>query len=323
MFDYRVDTSLDVPIYQQITDAICADIKSGRLTAGTQLPTVRDLADQLGVARGSVKRAYDELEKNKLIEKSQGKGTFVAYRPMDSESRKVRAVALIDQLLDQLEEMDFSDREINIYLGLKLREHAQRRSKLKVALLDCNPEVLGQLGEQLREMFQIDLYTFLLHEVLAYPYKIDEDIKLILVPVVHADVFEQTGVSTEKTVRIALRPTAAMITGIVKIPEEAQVGILCASERFGMIVENVCSSYTEHVHIAAPCRMDDASAVDAYLQGKTTLLVPGGFELYADDAVTELIRQFRHDHSLVECSYKIDEGSLIYLKEKIGKLLRK
>ena len=142
---FPINPQLDIPIYQQLVDHIRTDIKTGRLAAGGKLPTVRELADQLGLARGTIKRAYDELEKAGMVEKVQGRGTFVSYQPESLESRKDRAMAAIDQLFDQLVEMGFSINEMSIFLKLKLQERASQQANLKVAVVECNPEVLSQL----------------------------------------------------------------------------------------------------------------------------------------------------------------------------------
>ena len=59
---FKINTDLDIPIYRQLVDAICNAIKTGDFPAGHQLPTVFEMTEILGVARGTVKRAYDELE---------------------------------------------------------------------------------------------------------------------------------------------------------------------------------------------------------------------------------------------------------------------
>ena len=89
---FAVDPQSDVAIYQQIVNAVCADIRAGKLPYGAQLPTVRALADELGLARGTIKRAYDELGKLGMIEMTQGKGSFVCYRAERADSRKERAM---------------------------------------------------------------------------------------------------------------------------------------------------------------------------------------------------------------------------------------
>ena len=88
-----------MPIYQQLTDCICTAIKKGILPSGEQLPTVQEMTDELGIARGTVKRAYDELERLNMVEKIQGRGTFVCYHSADTNSRKEQAMAAIDAML--------------------------------------------------------------------------------------------------------------------------------------------------------------------------------------------------------------------------------
>ena len=95
---FTVNPQLDIPIYRQLVDAIHAAVKKGDLAPRQQLPTVQELSQTLGVAVGTIKRAYDELERQGLIEKVQGRGTFVCYQPANSGSRKEQAMDAIDSL---------------------------------------------------------------------------------------------------------------------------------------------------------------------------------------------------------------------------------
>ncbi|BBZ78268.1 GntR family transcriptional regulator [Mycolicibacterium anyangense] len=63
--------------YKPILDALAADIRSGRLSAGTQLPTHRDLAASAGIAVVTASRIYAELRAMGLVSSEQGRGTFV------------------------------------------------------------------------------------------------------------------------------------------------------------------------------------------------------------------------------------------------------
>ena len=101
-----------VPVYRQIAEAVAGQIADGRLAPGDKLPTVRQLAEETGLAQGTVKHAYDELEKEGLNEMVQGRGTFVRGREESaSGGRKDLAMAAIDALLDRMEELGFSSRE--------------------------------------------------------------------------------------------------------------------------------------------------------------------------------------------------------------------
>ena len=162
---YKINPEMDVPIYQQLVDIIRNSVKKGELASGEQLPTVSEMTEMLGIARGTIKRAYDELERAGLIEKVQGRGTFVRYQPENSASRKEKAMAAIDAMLNNLEDMGLSASEINIFLNLKLRERAQEEEHVKVALVECNPENLSQVSEQLRHISGVDLYSYMLENV--------------------------------------------------------------------------------------------------------------------------------------------------------------
>ncbi|MEU1008253.1 GntR family transcriptional regulator [Streptomyces sp. NPDC005890] len=77
----RVDTTSPVPPYEQIRAQLAALIGTGRLREGERLPTVRQLAADLGLAAGTVARAYRELEAASLIRTRRGAGTRVAAPP--------------------------------------------------------------------------------------------------------------------------------------------------------------------------------------------------------------------------------------------------
>jgi DNA-binding transcriptional MocR family regulator len=73
----RIDPDAATPPYEQIRVQVADQARSGTLPAGTRLPTVRRLADDLGVAPGTVARAYRELETDRVI----AAGTAPLSRP--------------------------------------------------------------------------------------------------------------------------------------------------------------------------------------------------------------------------------------------------
>ena len=68
------------PIYEQIIDHIKEQVIKGILRPGDQVPSVRQLAGMLTVNANTVAKAYQELERQKIIETIRGRGTFVAER---------------------------------------------------------------------------------------------------------------------------------------------------------------------------------------------------------------------------------------------------
>jgi DNA-binding transcriptional MocR family regulator len=78
----------DSPIYARIADAVERDVRSGLLLAGSQLPTHRQLARDLGITPVTVTRAYAEAARRGLVESETGRGTFVrtARRAVDASA---------------------------------------------------------------------------------------------------------------------------------------------------------------------------------------------------------------------------------------------
>ncbi len=89
----RLDDTSATPPYAQIREQLAEAARSGTLATGTRLPTVRQLADDLDVAPGTVARAYKELEADRVIETRGRNGTFVSAGS-DAISREAFAAAV-------------------------------------------------------------------------------------------------------------------------------------------------------------------------------------------------------------------------------------
>jgi GntR family transcriptional regulator len=79
-------------LYQQIVDRLKREVSEGRLQPGAALPSFRQLAEDLLVSVITVKRAYEELERDGIIFRRQGLGTFVAEQGHD-RSRETKLAA--------------------------------------------------------------------------------------------------------------------------------------------------------------------------------------------------------------------------------------
>ncbi|CAM3436346.1 Transcriptional regulator, GntR-family [Bordetella sputigena] len=83
--DLKLNRKATLSLSEQIRQGISAAIENGVLQPGARLPSWQDLAAQLGVARGTVRVAYENLAAAQLIEASRAAGTRVAQRPRPIE----------------------------------------------------------------------------------------------------------------------------------------------------------------------------------------------------------------------------------------------
>jgi len=314
---FQVNPELNIPIYRQLIDAIRAAVKKGILRPGQQLPTVLELSADLGISIGTIKRAYDELDREGVVEKGQGRGTFVkAQSPLN---RKDQAMKAIDELLDHLEEIGFSPAEISIYLNLKQRERAEQQHKVNVAVLECNPENLTHMADQLRQINGLEIHSHLMESFEAYPYKLGEDMDLVITTATHAQQVEKLLPVPKRVIRVGLRLTPACLAQIVKLRHNQVIGILCYSLRFGQLLHNTCATYTEGIMVGEPVPFAPDMDMEAFLAGKDAILLPRDFERYCTEQCAQVLRRFRG--RLIECSYEMDEGSILYLEEKTHRIL--
>lgn len=110
-----VDARDATPIYAQLERGLRAAIAAGRLQAGDQLPTVRQLAVDLRVNANTVARVYAELERAGVLETRRGIGSFVRAssakaRPPDEHQR--RLTAFVTRLLADAATAGFTPSEL-------------------------------------------------------------------------------------------------------------------------------------------------------------------------------------------------------------------
>ncbi len=75
---FRVDPRLPTPVYQQVVDGIKEAVAKGLLKPRDRLPAVRELAMLMMLNHNTVAKAYQELERERVIEVIRGRGTYVA-----------------------------------------------------------------------------------------------------------------------------------------------------------------------------------------------------------------------------------------------------
>jgi GntR family transcriptional regulator len=102
-FQFVLDQRSGVPVYRQIIDQVLGGIAAGKLRAGDQLPTVRQLAVDLAINPNTVVRAYRELEIREVLATQQGTGTFLTDKkpPVDELERRRRIGQLCGELLSR------------------------------------------------------------------------------------------------------------------------------------------------------------------------------------------------------------------------------
>ena len=113
-----VDPALDVAPFQQISDQLREFVERGELRSGDALPTVRQLASDLGVAPNTVARAYADLQEGGWLTSDGRRGTRVAQSTPADDVRKRASILRsdLDEVVVGLRRRGYSKKELSAAL---------------------------------------------------------------------------------------------------------------------------------------------------------------------------------------------------------------
>ena len=100
-----MDFKKQKPIYRQIADTICRRIVDGEWDIGERIPSVRDIAVQLGVNPNTVMRAFDFLQNGDIIHMRRGMGYYVSDEAVSKIAEMHRQDFLTDELPELVQKM--------------------------------------------------------------------------------------------------------------------------------------------------------------------------------------------------------------------------
>ena len=120
----QIDFRSGLPIFTQIVNQVQAQVASGLLQPGDQLPTVRALAENLRVNFNTIARAYRILDEERIISTQQGRGTYITEIPPPKINEKLRREsleALTQRYIEEATRLDFSKTEIRQIVSDQLK----------------------------------------------------------------------------------------------------------------------------------------------------------------------------------------------------------
>ncbi len=111
------------PMYLQIMDSIKQLILKGEWVAGQALPSIRELAVSVKVSVITVKRAYQELERENVIVTRQGLGSFVAeQQQVVMNLKKAELMACVDRVTTLANLLNIDQAELLAIISLRIQE---------------------------------------------------------------------------------------------------------------------------------------------------------------------------------------------------------
>lgn len=150
-----IDRSSAASIHEQLREQVRFEIAGGRFKVDQPLPSTRKLADQLGVSFHTVRKVYQDLEAEGLLESRPGRGFIVRERtPLSKSERMEQGAATVERALKKLMGLGLSDSEVEYLFQeqMSLLEGAGLEHKL-LAVLPYR-EMADLCAEQIQQHLQ-------------------------------------------------------------------------------------------------------------------------------------------------------------------------
>ena len=108
----RLNPASGVPLYLQLIEQVKHAIETGAIRAGEQLPSVRQMAEDLVINPNTVARAYRDLEHEGIIELKHGSGAFIRESIVPRAKLMTKAQSVVQSAMDRLASFDLTEDEI-------------------------------------------------------------------------------------------------------------------------------------------------------------------------------------------------------------------
>ena len=120
-----ISNTSDAPLYQQIKEQIIDAILKGELVEGDPLPSIRAFANDLKVSVLTIRRVYDDLEKEGFVNSQVGIGTFVSTSNVellrDSKRRLVEQKKMLE-MIQTAKSLGITQQELNDMMNILFKE---------------------------------------------------------------------------------------------------------------------------------------------------------------------------------------------------------
>ena len=130
----RINPRLTTPVYLQVIDGVKTAVAKGIVKPGDRLPSVRELATEMAINHNTIAKAYQELERERVIEVVRGRGTFVVQQlsPPNREERLERMRSTIESLLVEAHHLQLDGKEVLAMFQRVLNEWEEIRDDRSV-----------------------------------------------------------------------------------------------------------------------------------------------------------------------------------------------
>ena len=213
---------------------------------------------------------------------------------------------------------------MEIYLNLKLRGLEEKYDVVKVAVVDCNPETLQLIEQQLSQIGYVEPAVFPLSRIGEIAQKLNEEYDLILTTTTHFAEVEPYVRGEQILAIMSMAPAVRTTISLAKVPDHIRAGIFCASDAFAGVIRTNCEGMGKWSDHLPTCLMGMDGYLEKFFSGLDLVILPEGWEAFASPAEKAAVQEFIHKGGqTILYDYKIDRGSYLYVEELIKRCMNR
>jgi DNA-binding transcriptional regulator YhcF (GntR family) len=218
-----VNKDSEIPLRDQLIEQIGLQIASGTLKGKEKLPSIRALADRLGIHYSTVTAAYNHLADTGLLDVRQGSGVRVAGRPPRQEDDQANLDTLVRDFLARATECNCSRDELRNRLQVVMSPRPVRR----LIAVDRNQDFHELLVRELKPHFDVPIETMTVEQFLSASDVVADS--LIITSLYHLFSFEDAVSDPTRLVVCNIEPAQAAIDAASSLPAGSLVALISVS----------------------------------------------------------------------------------------------
>ena len=315
-----IDRSQSMPLYLQIKGQIAYQIGMGVLKSGEQLPTIRKLAEDIGVAPLTVVQSIEALAADGLIETRPGVGSFVVELHADAlaQSRSGMIDGLVDEHLQDVLQRGISMEEYatNVWARVypEVRPELAKHAAIFVGNYPVDTKLFSDLLADEFRPFGFEIVGRTIKELSAPTPETSSLLAIadliIAVPLRFGETRKLVGSSLEVVgLPLTLSPTTR--EHLAQIAPQSRVGMVVTEALFVQSMRNIVSIYYPLAEFAPVAVIDDRHAVSSLVSNVDVVIYSMGIRDRIHDVMPRNV-------IAIELTHMPDPMALAELREEIG-----
>ena len=297
----RIDRELPVSLSQQLLGQIEYGIACGELPPGEQLPSVRELADELGIATVTVSQAYKELREAGLLEGHHGRGTFVTANgslPPEGQARALELHRHIDRLIALTDAHGVSRAELAGMVNARLGRHSANQP-VKLVFVGIFLEATRSYAADLRSMLHpgdsVETTTLGLLEGDPKLRRALAKADLLVTPAHRKTQVQAVLGSKIPIASVNFIPSERTRTALAELEPRTRLGILSTFPEFLPTMKGGVERFASHLDAPATAVLEDKSSIEGIKRNCDVIVYATGAEIILE-GLSERIRAFEYRH---------------------------